>query len=104
MDPAQRRSGDADATRLARRARSSFSFAFAFLPDDQRHALDAVYAWCRLVDDRCTPETCKFTQCSKGKLLSTGICAYTVKTKVFAVRPEQELKPIRAPPKPCVRP
>jgi len=35
----------------------------------------------------------------KGKLLSTGICAYTVKTKVFAVRPEQELKPIRAPPK-----
>jgi len=55
--------------------------------------------WCRLVDDRCTPETCKFTQCLKGKLLSTAICAYTVKTKVFAVRPEQELKPIRAPPK-----
>jgi len=55
--------------------------------------------WCRLVDDRCVPETCKFTQCLKGKFLSSGTCAYTVKSKTVTVRPQQELKPIRAPPK-----
>jgi hypothetical protein len=55
--------------------------------------------WCRLVDDNCTPETCKFTQCLKGKLLPNGTCAFTVKTKTVATRPREELKPIRAPPK-----
>jgi len=55
--------------------------------------------WCRLVDDECTPQTCKFTQCSKGKLLSNGVCGYTVKPKTVMVKPQQELKPIRAPPK-----
>jgi len=55
--------------------------------------------WCRLVDDKCDPETCKFTQCLKGKFLSSGICAYTVKSKPVAVKPRPELKPIRAPPK-----
>ena len=33
------------------RRRSSFSFAFAFLPPEQRTAFDAVYAFCRLADD-----------------------------------------------------
>jgi hypothetical protein len=55
--------------------------------------------WCRLVDDNCTPETCKFTQCMKGKLLPNGTCAFTVKTKIVVTRPREELKPIRAPPK-----
>ena len=55
--------------------------------------------WCRLVDDKCVPETCKFTQCLKGKFLSSGICAYTVKSRPVAVKPGPELKPIRAPPK-----
>ena len=55
--------------------------------------------WCRLVDDRCVPETCKFTQCTRGKFLSNGTCAFTVKAKTTAVKPLQELKPIRAPPK-----
>jgi len=35
----------------------------------------------------------------KGKFLSSGTCAYTVKSKTVTVRPQQELKPIRAPPK-----
>ena len=55
--------------------------------------------WCSDVDDRCTPQTCKLAQCQKGKLLSSGICAYTVKTRTVATRPREELKPIRAPPK-----
>ena len=55
--------------------------------------------WCGLVDDGCVPETCKFTQCSKGKLLSSGICGYTVKSKTVEVKPERTLTPIRAPPK-----
>jgi len=55
--------------------------------------------WCRLVDDKCVPETCKFTQCTKGKLLSNGICGYTVKQRTAVVRSQQELKPIRAPAK-----
>jgi phytoene synthase len=36
---------------IGRRARSSFSLAFRFLPRAQREALDAVYTYCRLVDD-----------------------------------------------------
>jgi len=35
----------------ARRSRSSFYYAFLFLPRAQREALDAVYSFCRLVDD-----------------------------------------------------
>jgi hypothetical protein len=45
------------------------------------------------------PQTCKFTQCLKGKLLGNGICGYTVRQKTISVKPQQELKPIRAPPK-----
>jgi phytoene synthase len=36
---------------LAARSRSSFYYAFLFLPRAQREALEAVYAFCRLVDD-----------------------------------------------------
>jgi hypothetical protein len=35
----------------------------------------------------------------KAKLLSNGICGYTVKQRTAAVRSQQELKPIRAPAK-----
>ncbi len=55
--------------------------------------------WCRLVDDKCVPETCKFTQCLKGKFLPSGICAFTVKSKTVELKPQRELRPIRAPPK-----
>lgn len=36
---------------LTRRARSHFSLSFLFLPIAQRHAMEAVYAFCRAVDD-----------------------------------------------------
>jgi phytoene synthase len=36
---------------IARRSRSSFYYAFLFLPREKREALDAVYSFCRLVDD-----------------------------------------------------
>jgi phytoene synthase len=36
---------------LVRRSRSNFSYAFMFLPLDQEDALEAVYAFCRVVDD-----------------------------------------------------
>jgi hypothetical protein len=55
--------------------------------------------WCSDVDELCTPQTCKLAQCLKGKLLPNGTCAFTVKTKVVVTRPQEELKPIRAPPK-----
>jgi hypothetical protein len=55
--------------------------------------------WCRLVDDKCLPETCKFTSCLKGKFLPSGICAFTVKPKTVEPKPQAMLKPIRAPPK-----
>jgi len=35
----------------------------------------------------------------KGKLLPNGTCAFTVKTKILVAKPQEELKPIRAPPK-----
>jgi phytoene synthase len=36
---------------LVRKARSNFSYAFLFLPPDQKEALEAVYAFCRVADD-----------------------------------------------------
>jgi 15-cis-phytoene synthase len=38
-------------SRLTRRSRSNFFYAFLCLPRRQRDALYAVYAFCRLVDD-----------------------------------------------------
>jgi phytoene synthase len=36
---------------LVRKSRSNFSYAFLFLPPSQKEALEAVYAFCRMVDD-----------------------------------------------------
>jgi phytoene synthase len=36
---------------LVRKSRSNFSYAFLFLPRDQKEAMEAVYAFCRVVDD-----------------------------------------------------
>src|SRR3989442_2735793 len=36
---------------LVRKSRSNFSYAFLFLPPAQKEALEAVYAFCRVVDD-----------------------------------------------------
>src|SRR6478609_5010649 len=45
-------SGAADYCRkLTARSRSNFYYAFLFLPPQRRLALEAVYAYCRLVDD-----------------------------------------------------
>src|SRR5581483_2836591 len=38
-------------TKLTQRSRSNFYYAFLFLPRERREALEAVYAYCRLVDD-----------------------------------------------------
>jgi 15-cis-phytoene synthase len=38
-------------TKLTQRSRSNFYYAFLFLPREKREALEAVYAYCRLVDD-----------------------------------------------------
>jgi phytoene synthase len=37
--------------KLTAKSRSNFYYAFFFMPRDQREALEAVYAYCRLVDD-----------------------------------------------------
>jgi phytoene synthase len=37
--------------KLTTRSKSNFYYAFLFLPRDKREALEAVYAYCRLVDD-----------------------------------------------------
>jgi phytoene synthase len=37
--------------KLTARSRSNFYYAFLFLPRERRQALEAVYAFCRLVDD-----------------------------------------------------
>ncbi|MFQ5827946.1 MAG: presqualene diphosphate synthase HpnD [Candidatus Methylomirabilia bacterium] len=36
---------------LTKKSRSNFQYAFLFLPRDQREAIYAVYAFCRIVDD-----------------------------------------------------
>src|ERR1700758_1391782 len=37
--------------KLTTRSKSNFYYAFLFLPKERREALEAVYAYCRLVDD-----------------------------------------------------
>ena len=37
--------------KLTTRSQSNFYYAFLFLPRERREALEAVYAYCRLVDD-----------------------------------------------------
>src|SRR5262245_66156243 len=37
--------------KLTTRSKSNFYYAFLFLPRERREALEAVYAYCRLVDD-----------------------------------------------------
>jgi phytoene synthase len=37
--------------KLTTRSKSNFYYAFLFLPQNQREALEAVYSYCRLVDD-----------------------------------------------------
>src|SRR6478672_7526456 len=37
--------------KLTTRSQSNFYYAFLFLPRERREALEAVYAFCRLVDD-----------------------------------------------------
>src|SRR3954453_2384216 len=37
--------------KLTTRSKSNFYYAFLFLPRERREALEAVYAFCRLVDD-----------------------------------------------------
>ena len=41
----------AECTRIARASGSSFYQAFRLLPDERRRGLEALYAWCRVVDD-----------------------------------------------------
>jgi phytoene synthase len=36
---------------LVRKSRSNFSYAFLFLPPERKQALEAVYAFCRVIDD-----------------------------------------------------
>jgi phytoene synthase len=38
-------------TKLTQKSRSNFYYAFLFLPRERREALEAIYAYCRLVDD-----------------------------------------------------
>jgi phytoene synthase len=51
MLQAQPQSEMASAAEITRSSRSSFYYAFLFLPRAQRDALDAVYSFCRRVDD-----------------------------------------------------
>src|SRR3954468_587217 len=37
--------------KLTQKSQSNFYYAFLFLPRERREALEAVYAYCRLVDD-----------------------------------------------------
>jgi len=76
-----------------------FNTCMFFECSQHKFSLKQGDGWCSDVDDLCTPQTCKLAQCLKGKLLPNGTCAFTVKTKTAATRPQEELKPIRAPPK-----
>jgi len=41
----------AECARIARASGSSFYQAFRLLPDERRRGLEALYAWCRVIDD-----------------------------------------------------
>ena len=50
----------------ARSSGSSFYYSFLFLPKQQRHAITALYAFCREVDD--VVDECRETQIARSKL------------------------------------
>lgn len=57
-------------------------------------------AWCKFADDECEVKTCKYAQCVKGRLLSSGMCALESKPRPeFEIAPDPTLQPIKAPPK-----
>lgn len=41
----------AECARITRASGSSFAHAFRLLPEDRRRGLEALYAWCRVIDD-----------------------------------------------------
>ncbi|MBS7626023.1 hypothetical protein KEJ51_03125 [Candidatus Bathyarchaeota archaeon] len=56
-------------------------------------------AYCRFADDECTPASCKYARCVKGRLLPNGVCGLTLKTREIEVKPEELLDPMEIPEK-----
>ncbi|MEM3061784.1 MAG: hypothetical protein QW265_05200, partial [Candidatus Bathyarchaeia archaeon] len=41
--------------------------------------------WCKFADDECAVQNCKYAQCIKGRLLPSGICGFSIKTKIYSI-------------------
>jgi hypothetical protein len=55
--------------------------------------------YCRFADDECTPATCKYTRCVKGRLLPNGRCGLTIKPRELEIRSEELIDPLELPEK-----
>ena len=51
MDMERKMTGQKECRRICRQSRSNFTYTFYFLQKEKRYALEAFYAFCRLVDD-----------------------------------------------------
>lgn len=52
-------------------------------------------AWCKFADDVCNIQNCKYAQCIKGRLLSNGICGFSIKIKSHSVEPDEIIEPVK---------
>jgi len=79
-----------EAKKIAKKSKSSFYYAFNFLPDEKREAMNTIYAFCRktddLVDNGNEPEEIKFKNLRKWRneleLALNGKSGYTLLNKL----------------------
>ncbi|MGQ9542714.1 MAG: hypothetical protein ACUVTM_01305 [Candidatus Bathyarchaeia archaeon] len=68
-----------------------------FRCDHKSLILKGEATYCRFADDECTPASCKYARCVKGRLLLNGVCGLTLRTRELEVRPEELMDPMEIP-------
>jgi len=84
---------------LPNTGRTCFSGCEFFRCEQRAVVLRGQNPYCRFADDECTPATCKYTRCVKGRLLPNGQCGLTMKTRELEIRPEEFDDPMELPDK-----
>jgi len=71
----------------------------SFRCDQRALVLRGQTAYCRFADEECSPSTCKYSRCARGRLLPNGVCGLTLKTRTLEIRPEEFIDPMEIPDK-----
>ncbi len=84
---------------MASSGRLCFTGCEFFRCDQRAVVFRGQTTYCRFAEDECTPNSCKYTRCVKGRLLPSGVCGLTLKTKEFDVGLEDVTDPMEIPDK-----